>query len=165
MQIRPARPEDAETIAAIVVEADAGFGECAPPGWHAQGFDAELEHARHAFAAPDRWIAVAVVDDEVVGYVTLTSASQTRMRSDEPGLAHVGRLFVRPDHWGSGVATALLAHAVAEAAARGYRQMRLFTPSVHARARRFYEREGWRAVAERWDSKLGLNVSEYRRAL
>src|SRR3712207_9125840 len=50
--------------------------------------------------------------------------------------------------WGTGLAAALLAEAVSEAAARGFVAMRLFTPVAHGRARRFYEREGWSVAAE-----------------
>jgi GNAT superfamily N-acetyltransferase len=165
MKIRPARDSDAAAIAAIVLEGDATFGDFAPPGWTPPAFEVELHHARDAVASPHRWIAVAVVGDEVVGYTTFVAARLTRVSSDEPGLAHLGRLFVRPAHWGTGVATALNAAAVAAASAHGYCQMRLFTPTGHARARRFYEREGWRAVAELPESELGLPLTEYRRAL
>jgi hypothetical protein len=44
--------------------------------------------------------------------------------------------------------------------------MRLFTPSGQARARRFYEREGWTLADGPYDDDhVGLPVVEYRRAL
>ena len=44
--------------------------------------------------------------------------------------------------------------------------MRLFTPAGQARARRFYEREGWvQAGAEFHEPALGLALVEYRYAL
>ena len=44
--------------------------------------------------------------------------------------------------------------------------MRLFTPAPQARARRFYEREGWAAVGDEFhDPGPNLVVIEYRRAL
>jgi hypothetical protein len=39
----------------------------------------------------------------------------------------------------------------------------LFTPEGQARARRFYEREGWRAAAVIEDSNFGMPLVEYRR--
>ena len=46
---------------------------------------------------------------------------------------------------------------------RGYAAGRLFTPEAQARARRFYEREGWRpAGPARWEERLGLSLVEYR---
>jgi hypothetical protein len=44
--------------------------------------------------------------------------------------------------------------------------MRLFTPAAHARARRFYEREGWVAAGDEFhDAGPNLALVEYRRAL
>ena len=44
--------------------------------------------------------------------------------------------------------------------------MRLFTPAAHARARRFYEREGWAQHREpELDEGFGMEIVEYRRAL
>ena len=43
--------------------------------------------------------------------------------------------------------------------------MRLYTPAGQARARRFYEREGFAAAGGPQDRGLGLPVIEYRRPL
>ena len=84
----------------------------------------------------------------------------------DPALAHLRNLFVDREHWGSGVAATLLDASAAEARERGFSTMRLFTPAGQARARRFYEREGWSAVGEEFDvPALGLPLVEYRYAL
>jgi hypothetical protein len=60
----------------------------------------------------------------------------------------------------------LHARALDEAAHRGFTAMRLFTPAGQARARRFYEREGWKVAGEPFDdSEFGLALVEYRREL
>jgi predicted GNAT family N-acyltransferase len=51
------------------------------------------------------------------------------------------------------------------AAARGFSEMRLFVVTGQARARRFYEREGFAAVGEPFDPGMGLPTLIYRRAL
>ncbi len=79
-----------------------------------------------------------------------------------PGLAHLWQLFVLPDWWGQGVAPILHDAAVAEMRRRDFEQARLFTPSLHARARRFYERHGWSAHGELWNEELQLMLTEYR---
>jgi hypothetical protein len=54
--------------------------------------------------------------------------------------------------------------AVAEAMRRGFSQMRLWTPEGAARARRFYEREGWsRTGRVHRHSAVGLPTVEYGR--
>ena len=101
------------------------------------------------------------------GHVAFTQAREREEpRPDIPGLAHLWMLFVRPPWWGSGLAGRLNGLAVGEAAARGYAAIRLHTPAGNARARAFYEREGWStdgaAIPE---PLLGLDLVEYRRDL
>lgn len=57
-------------------------------------------------------------------------------------------LFVAPEARGQGVGTALLHAISAEAAARGYGEVRLDVVEGNARARALYEREGFRAVGD-----------------
>jgi ribosomal protein S18 acetylase RimI-like enzyme len=78
-----------------------------------------------------------------------------------PGLAHLWQLFVQPEWWGRGVAPLLHDAALAEMRLRGYERARLFTPSSHARARRFYERREWLRVGEQWNDGLALVLTEY----
>ena len=54
--------------------------------------------------------------------------------------------------------------AVAEALTRGFSHMRLWTPEGAARARRFYEREGWTLTGRvHRRSDFGLPMVEYGR--
>jgi GNAT superfamily N-acetyltransferase len=85
---------------------------------------------------------------------------------DEPDVAHVWMLFVRRQWWGTGLASDLLARAVASATEQGYAGMRLHTPAEHRRARSFYEREGWTlSSAPFYEPMLGLTLVTYRRRL
>jgi GNAT superfamily N-acetyltransferase len=89
-----------------------------------------------------------------------------RARELIPGLAHLWMLFIREPWWGSGLARRLHAMAIAEAAGQGYRGMRLYTPAGQARARAFYEREGWATDGvARFEPMLALDLVEYRRGL
>jgi GNAT superfamily N-acetyltransferase len=65
------------------------------------------------------------------------------------GLAAVRRdwldgLYVLPDYWGAGVAQALHDHALELAADLGSHRCHLWVLEHNVRARRFYERLGWR---------------------
>jgi len=109
--------------------------------------------------------ALAETGEEPAGHVAFTPAGG---RTSEPvaGLAHLWMLFVRERWWGTGLAGALLGRATEEAAAQRYEAMRLHTPAAHARARAFYEREGWLPVADpAYEPALGLDLVEYRRRL
>jgi GNAT superfamily N-acetyltransferase len=84
----------------------------------------------------------------------------------EPGLQHLFHLFLRERAHGTGLATALLELAVADAREAGADAMRLFTPAGQARARAFYAREGFGlAGGPAWEPRLGMAVVELRRDL
>ena len=90
-------------------------------------------------------MAKALEGPEIVGAVSITAARSDGGRGAKvSGVAHLGRMFVRPDRWGRGIGTALLLEAVAEMEQRGYRKAQLYTGARNARSRRFYERHGWR---------------------
>jgi len=55
---------------------------------------------------------------------------------------------------------------VARASGEGYAGMRLHTPARHARARAFYDREGWTtAHPPFYEPMLGLELVTYRLGL
>ena len=165
--LRAATAADVDAVAAIVIEGFGTYRGFAPEGWEppdrlefALGMAARIED-------PAWWCVVAEAEEGLVGTCAFMPAAAHRRPSDEPGLAHLLTLFVRPPHWGSGLAARLHGRAVGEAAARGFTAMRLFTPAAQARARGFYEREGWRAVRGPFpeDHIGGLEIVEYRRPL
>jgi GNAT superfamily N-acetyltransferase len=127
-------------------------------------YDAELAHTRALLADPDVHCFVAERDGAVVGQVTTLPAAKAARPVEEPGLCHLRNLYVDRAHWGSGLARALMEAAVADAAERGFGALRLFVAEGQARARRFYEREGWRPEGEPFfDAAPGLTMVEYRR--
>lgn len=139
----------------------------APRGWEPP--PPEIERARIAdrMPLPDAWCRVAEAAGAPAGHVAILAAREhTDARPVIPGLAHLWMLFVREPWWGSGLGARLHDLAVAEAAAGGYAAMQLYTPARHARARRFYEREGWRTDGvETLEPMIGLDLVTYRRSL
>jgi GNAT superfamily N-acetyltransferase len=80
-----------------------------------------------------------------------------------PGLAHLWLLFVMPEHWGSRLASDLLAWAQAGMIDASYDAARLWTPVGQNRARAFYERRRWRPTGRKqFSDDLGLQLVEYR---
>jgi GNAT superfamily N-acetyltransferase len=77
------------------------------------------------------WVAIAVDDGETVGTVSV--------RGDR-----LEALFVVPERWGTGVADWLHSYALLEIAATGAATAELDVMADNLRARRFYERRGWR---------------------
>jgi GNAT superfamily N-acetyltransferase len=131
--LRPARAEDM-----------AGVADIWHRGWHVahaghvpDGLTAartlEAFHERTPGRIADT--TVAEVEGLVVGFIMIAG--------DE-----VEQVFVDPGHHGSGVAAPLLAEAERQVAAAGYDEAWLAVVAGNARARRFYEKHGWRDAGD-----------------
>jgi GNAT superfamily N-acetyltransferase len=165
--IRPAGPQDVAVLTETVRQGFESYRSFLPKGWTPPPERFERARIEDRLRADGTWCVLALDAGRPAGHVAFLAA---RERSDEPtaipGLAHLWMLFVREPWWGTGLAPRLHALAVVEAAARGYGEMRLFTPVAHARARAFYEREGWTTDGVVTpEPMLDLDLVEYRRPL
>ncbi len=158
--LRPATIEDVPGMARSVWEGFDGYRAFAPDGWEPKARAVEEQRTRARFTAPDVWALVAVdARGNQLGHVSLLDDTE------QPGAsAYLWQLFVRAPHQGSGLAVSLHDAFLDAAAARGYSRARLRTPAGQARARRFYEREGWvLAGPPELEPLLGLELVTYRR--
>jgi GNAT superfamily N-acetyltransferase len=127
LTLRAAKPSDTAAIAEL---------------WHRGWIDGHVGHVPDALLphrqldsflarVPERIEAstVAVIESLIVGFTTV--------RGDE-----LEQLFVAPSARGRGVAVALIRHAEA-VIGQGFSSAWLAVAVGNARARRFYEREGW----------------------
>jgi GNAT superfamily N-acetyltransferase len=165
--LRPAGPEDAGQIAEVVREGFDAYRAFAPPDWEPPDPRANLDALRERLSSPDVWCLLAEENGAPVGHISVMPAVQHRhFPSTDAALAHLWQLFVRPPWQGTQLATTLHAEALRETGARGFATMRLHTPAAQARARRFYEREGWTTAGPPFDdADFGLPLVEYRRAI
>jgi ribosomal protein S18 acetylase RimI-like enzyme len=100
-----------------------------------------------------------------VGYAVLTPPDFPE--GVEPGDVELRRIYTLRQTYGSGVGAALMAQAQADAAARGGKRLLLGVWEHNARARAFYERQGFQVVGSR-DFQVGSEVHTdpvYARAL
>jgi GNAT superfamily N-acetyltransferase len=149
---------DAELLAGGVLEGFETYRAFAPAGWEPPPRAVELARIRERL--PGAWVIVAERGGARVGHVALVPDAA------EPGGAYLWHLFVARRWWGTGLAAELHARFVAEARARGCDRARALTPAGQARARRFYEREGWRVDREPFlEPALGLELVVIRRVL
>jgi GNAT superfamily N-acetyltransferase len=161
--------QDAEAINAVFSAGVETYAEFAGDGWEPPVPD--VDDTRRMLLDPRTWAMLAVVDGEPVAHFSFMAARE-RAADDNPrdwldrplipGMAHLWQLFVLPDWWGTGVAAWLHERGVAEMRAQRYECGRLYTPSAHARARRFYERRCWRPFADYESTDFGLPLTEYR---
>lgn len=80
------------------------------------------------------------------------------------GLCELWMLNVHPDHWGTGVAQALMSRVIDRLRAeRSERVAALWVLDTNARGRRFYEKQGWRHDgAVKVDHRDGFDLTELR---
>jgi GNAT superfamily N-acetyltransferase len=171
---RRASPEDVDAMLAHVQAGFDSYIEFAPAGWRPPQVRVDRDRTLEFLSDSQTWALLALADDATAGHIAFLPARQRSPghshgrdlgRPQIPGLVHLWQLFVLPEWWGRGVAPMLHDAAIDEIRACGYVQSRLFTPSQHARARRFYERRGWTLTGEEWNDGLRLVLTEYRRAL
>ncbi|WP_435346217.1 GNAT family N-acetyltransferase [Haloarchaeobius sp. HRN-SO-5] len=110
-------------------------------------------------APDDRPFFVAVVDDEVVGYV------EGVPDGDDPELAHLYRIYVHPDHWGVGVGRNLLDRLETAFSGRGFERLRLSVFAENDVGVQFYESVGFDRVDATRDEQFGVDRYEYAKRL
>lgn len=123
------------------------------------------EKVRANLASPDYFALMAVYGEDPIGHTVWGPARGDNEPDGDliPGLCHVSAVFVLEPWWGRGVATALHAAGREEMTRRGWAEARLYTPARQHRARRFYEREGWRLEVDSYfEPRTNLDMVEYR---
>jgi GNAT superfamily N-acetyltransferase len=93
-------------------------------------------------ARGDSFTRIAELDGVFAGYCFV--AAPGREQPDGSTRAELVALYVDPERWGRGVGGVLLEASVEEAAARGYREIELWTFEANERALRLYGRAGFR---------------------
>ncbi|MEE9414398.1 MAG: GNAT family N-acetyltransferase [Acidimicrobiales bacterium] len=102
---------------------------------------------------------VAVTADKIVG-IALVRADESDMASTQGQLVLINLL---PEAWGTGVGAKLLTACRESLSELGFDEGFLWVATGNDRARRFYEREGWRADGAKQIEQLGgTTVEEVR---
>ena len=151
LDIRIAVPDDAVALAGTTRLGFESYRAWAPEGWQPPPRSLEIRSIRERLRAHDDLVRDGGrPDGEPAGHVGITHAAEReRPHVRIPGRAHLWMLFVRPPWWGTGLAARLHRLGLEEAARQGYETIRLYTPHGAARARAFYEREGWELARPR----------------
>jgi GNAT superfamily N-acetyltransferase len=157
LSFREATVDDALVMAQTVDACFQGYRDFAPEGWEPPPVAIEVTTTRARLASAGAWALLAYDDGRPAGQVAL-------LPDPAPATAYLWELFVLPDHWGSGLGQELHDRFLAAARSRRYEHGRLLTPEGQARARRFYERNGWRTdgVAA-FEERLGMPIMAYTR--
>ena len=148
MRVRPATLDDAEALAGIHVRGWQWGYRRQLPDRYLSGLSIErrVEQWRAWLLDPGATATwVAQDDDEgsirVVGFV---AAGANRDPDPPAGTGEVYAIYLEEDAAGTGVGSALLRRACEWLAAHGFTHASLWVLETNERARRFYERSGWR---------------------
>jgi len=152
VRVRPATVDDAEALAGIHVR-----------GWQ-WGYRGQLPHDYLSGLSVGRrteqwrawllepgdtatWVAEEEADDppRALGFV---AAGANRDTEPPPDTGEVYAVYLEEGAAGTGVGSALLARACEWLAAQGFARASLWVLTSNDRARRFYERAGWRPDGE-----------------
>ena len=148
-RIRRGRPRDARGIAEVHVASwRAAYAGLLPEGF-LDRLSVEEREARHRawLQDPEPGSGTLVVDlDGVLGFATF-GRSRDADASDRTG--EVPAIYLRPDVVGAGIGRDLFSEAVGALREEGYERATLWVLEANERARRFYERAGWR-----WDGTV-----------
>ncbi len=161
-QLRAARPDDAEGIAAVhvVTWRDAYAGLL--PDEVLAGLDVGewAERWRGRLAAPAKGVFTLVFEarGQIVGFV-----SGGPSRDDFPG-GEVFAIYVDPACQGRGAGRRLLGAAARRLADAGFTDASLWVLTDNRPARGFYESQGWHCdgTEEPWALSVGISVPEVR---
>jgi GNAT superfamily N-acetyltransferase len=136
IDVRPAKPDEADRLLAIQREAAVdAFAHVYPPERYPFPDDAIRDVWAEALADPEVEVYVAEVEGESVGAVSV-------------GRGFLSTLYVLPSAQGTGVGSALHDLALARLRAMGFGEARLWTLQENDSGRRFYERRGWKLTDE-----------------
>ena len=164
LRIRPMTLADCDRVSEIRVLGwqFAYRGLMPQPFLDALSAKADAERRRARFGQGDDSVVnlVATRSAELVGWAAFGPYRDGELRT---GDAELYALYLDPKHVGTGAGRALMQEALRRAAALGHDHVYLWVVRGNARARRFYERAGFRAdgVEEPYEVE-GVLVPEVR---
>ena len=149
MEVRTATPDDADDIARVQQETwRVAYAHVFPAAELATEFIDAGRWRRNIETPPPGW-STFVAGEPVVGFACVGPSR------DEHGVGELYAIYVHPDAWSTGAGRELIERAE-EQLVRRYDDATLWVLQENARARRFYERAGWRHDGgrkeyERWN--------------
>ncbi|MDP8969998.1 MAG: GNAT family N-acetyltransferase [Actinomycetota bacterium] len=139
--IRPARDDELDDVAALIVDAYAEYAaRMSPDAW--SSFAHDIANVRGRMS--DAELLVAERDDQLVGSVTLF----TDWRGTQEGTIGVRLLSVIPSERGTGVGRALMERCIERAREIGKRRVVLTTTQDMETARDLYDKLGFEREPE-----------------
>jgi GNAT superfamily N-acetyltransferase len=159
-RVSPGATDDVDALAALQLRSalDA-YAHIFPPEAPVPLHEDIARAWRRELESSSAQVYVARVDSVVVGGVVASTDDRVR------GFGHLRRLYVEPDRWGQGLGRALHDAALGWLVDARVRLPSLWVLEQNDRARRMYERWGWRLVPGDRFEHNGIPVTEVRYTL
>ncbi|RSN00483.1 GNAT family N-acetyltransferase [Streptomyces sp. WAC 01325] len=166
IRIRPMTPADCDRVAEIRIGGWRSAYRGLIPQSYLDALDVaqDAERRRGYFSQGDAGVLdlVAERDGEILGWACHGPYRDGEARTEDVELYAI---YVDPGRYGAGIGHALLQESLRRCTAAGHSRMLLWVLKDNARARRFYERAGFRADgAEEPFEVEGVGVPEVRYA-
>ena len=153
MILRPAKPEDAEALAALGRHS---FCAAFEHLYRREDLDPFLEQVYSTGAVAGEIadpgivhrLAADTMDGPLTGYCKLRYPSWYAKDCDAQNPISLGQLYTDPDRTGEGIGAALMDWAIAEAHQRGHDAIQLSVWSENDGAQKFYRRYGFEHVCD-----------------
>jgi GNAT superfamily N-acetyltransferase len=159
---RPMRAEDLDAVAELHVRS----WQTAYRGIVPQGFldgMSPAERARRTRGRPLSGQHVAEAGGRVQGWLSVGPYRDDDADAPVPGCGEIEAIYVRPDAVGTGVGRALMAYGLGELRRLGLHPVLLWVLTGNDRARRFYQKAGFRADGVTHDYQIaGATLPELR---
>lgn len=147
LRVREATPGDAPALAVAHVAAwQAGYVGQVPADYLASlsnDLTSRTERMRTRLEESKGSCLVAV-DDEAGELFGFTTFGAYRGTGEPETTGELWSINLRPEAWGKGIGAALLQSGMDGLRAAGYRDAVLWVLETNVRARRFYEKHGWK---------------------
>jgi RimJ/RimL family protein N-acetyltransferase len=160
--VREGSRSDLSGMADNLMEGFASYRTWTQGEWELPARTEMLLGMMQRFTRDGSWCYCGFRNSVPAGHVMARPELQEDEQTPLEGVTRLTHLFVRREHWGTGLAVTLHDLMLDGMRERGFERAVLWTPIGAARSRRFYEREGWLETgALEPDSDLGLELMEY----
>ncbi|MGG5461131.1 N-acetyltransferase family protein [Clostridium sp. B9] len=103
--------------------------------------------------------AVILSNNEVIGFICIGKCRDTD-KTDSYG--EVWGIYLLPEYFGRGVGTKLINWGLGELRNRGYKKVTLWVLEDNIKARKFYEKVGFKHDGTIKEINIGKSLNEYR---
>ncbi|MEF8814863.1 MAG: GNAT family N-acetyltransferase [Halovenus sp.] len=159
--VRAATGDDAAAVRRITREAwHAAYGEFIDASRIDETIDAWYDTDRLVaddIDPPDRPFFVAVVGDDVAGFVEAASGDE--------GVAHLYRIYVAPEYWHRGIGSSLLERIEQALRERGFDRLVLSVFAENTVGVQFYESSGFLRTDSTYSERFDTREYEYAKEL